>query len=97
MEHGEYYSANLSSLLTHHFDFADPHGHGLGSHAAHGPEGDTQERPAQWTDGETSYEKQKVEDVESGGHHPHHLGMDDSAAAQIIGVLILEFGVVLHR
>ena len=75
-------------LLTHRS--ADSHGHGLGSHAAHGPEGGTRDR-------EDILEKTKEDDVESNDHQPEHLNMDDSAAAHIIGVIILEFGVVLHR
>ena len=72
-------------LLIH--PFADPHGHGLGSHAAHGPEGNAQDRRIEISE--------KQSDVESGDHQPPSI--DDSAAAQIIGVMILEFGVVLHR
>lgn len=65
-----------------HFNrFIDPHGHGIGSHAAHGPEG------ADLDDKLTSSD---VEGAQS-GH------FDDSAMAQIIGVFILEFGVLLHR
>jgi zinc transporter 1/2/3 len=64
----------------------DAHGHSVGSHAAHGPEGDDQRGP--------EYSDRKVDDVES---HQQAQNMDDDAAAQIIGVFILEFGVVLHR
>jgi len=62
----------------------DPHGHGIGSHTAHGPEGDDQrsEEPEKMVDDVESLHKAK--------------GMDAAAAGQIIGVFILEFGVVLH-
>ncbi|KAJ7653132.1 ZIP-like iron-zinc transporter [Mycena polygramma] len=65
----------------------DPHGHHTASHAAHGPEG-AQTSPKANTDVEGQVN----------GHHRHaeptHL--DDSASAQIIGIAILEFGVLLH-
>jgi zinc transporter 1/2/3 len=73
---------------------ADPHGHHVGSHAAHGPEGDNQTPDTEWTDGKTTYEKQSVDDIEA---LQRQKDMDESAAAQIIGVFILEFGVILHR
>ncbi|KAF7310046.1 ZIP-like iron-zinc transporter [Mycena indigotica] len=60
----------------------DPHGHHTGSHAAHGPEG-TQTPPS---DVEEALQKPQ--------QHHHHLG--DSASAQIVGIAILEFGVLLH-
>jgi solute carrier family 39 (zinc transporter), member 1/2/3 len=71
----------------------DAHGHGVGSVAAHGPEGDDQ-RGLEQTNGNRSYEKKNIDDVES---LQVARNMDDNAAAQIIGVMILEFGVVLHR
>ena len=67
----------------------DPHGHGVGSHAAHGPEGEDQ-RGAEPRDGD----KRKADDIESLRLSSN---MDETAAAQILGVFILEFGVVLHR
>ncbi|KAJ7314413.1 ZIP-like iron-zinc transporter [Mycena albidolilacea] len=65
----------------------DPHGHYTGSHAAHGPEG-AQTPPTENGD----VEEQKHE------HHHHHelTHLDDSASAQIVGIAILEFGVLLH-
>ncbi|KAJ6494028.1 ZIP-like iron-zinc transporter [Mycena vitilis] len=65
----------------------DPHGHHAGSHAAHGPEG-TQTPPKTNSDVE----------AQENGHHDHAepTHMDDSASAQIIGIAILEFGVLLH-
>ncbi|KAF8551353.1 ZIP zinc/iron transport family [Imleria badia] len=68
-------SAKLAALGIKH----DPHGHGLGSHAAHGPEG-------------VSEDEKTTSDLEASQSHFD----DDSALAQIIGVFILEFGVLLH-
>jgi len=65
----------------------DPHGHGIGSHAAHGPEGNQDN-----ANGNKTPEK-KVDDIES---LQPEVNMDEAAAAQIIGVFILEFGVLLH-
>lgn len=71
----------------------DAHGHNVGgSHSAHGPEG--QQRAPEWTDTDMAYKKNSVDDVES---LQRQKDIDDSAAAQIIGVFILEFGVILHR
>lgn len=67
----------------------DAHGHHTGSHAAHGPE--FKEEQPQALQKEDSLEIDK----ESQGHHHGH-SFDDSAATQIIGVAILEFGVLLH-
>ncbi|KAJ7148397.1 ZIP-like iron-zinc transporter [Mycena crocata] len=67
----------------------DPHGHYTGSHAAHGPEG-AQTPPK---------EHETASDVEEQRHHHHHgelSHLDDSASAQIVGIAILEFGVLLH-
>jgi zinc transporter 1/2/3 len=55
----------------------------MGSHAAHGPEGST-EPPSKLED-----------DAEQQSIDPKFT-LDDSAAAQIIGIAILEFGVLLH-
>ncbi|KAJ6582065.1 ZIP-like iron-zinc transporter [Mycena capillaripes] len=69
----------------------DPHGHYTGSHAAHGPEG-TQTPPKE---NNTDVEAQR----EGHNHHQHHgelSHLDDSASAQIVGIAILEFGVLLH-
>ncbi|KAJ7117455.1 ZIP-like iron-zinc transporter [Mycena epipterygia] len=77
-------TAKLEKIGLNH----DPHGHHTGSHAAHGPEGD--ETPPK-----------EHGDVEEQRHdHQHHHGglshLDDSASAQIVGIAILEFGVILH-
>ncbi|KAJ7181052.1 ZIP-like iron-zinc transporter [Mycena filopes] len=60
-----------------------PHGHGLADHdAGHGHSHQPQPQP--------HHHYGDVESGESGGH------LDDSAAAQIVGIAILEFGVLLH-
>ncbi|KAI1788130.1 ZIP-like iron-zinc transporter [Ganoderma leucocontextum] len=104
----------------------DAHGHGLASHAAHGPETDRdqQKTAALSRSGELDHEKSHAshdvesfhdhdhdhapagqtfphahseKDVERGrdAHHPPS-ALTDSAAGQIIGIAILEFGVLLH-
>jgi len=93
MGHGEEpYKCN-ASLFAHFILKIDAHGHDVGSVAAHGPEGNSQRGPDQ-TNGDASYEKKNMVDVES---LQVVRKMDENAAAQIIGVMILEFGVVLHR
>ena len=103
----------------------DAHGHGLASHAAHGPETDqiAQANAAfsRNDNSDSSLHQEKSRDVESthsheqghghqtfphahsdveahgrghSHHHPHAVG--DSPASQVIGVAILEFGVLLH-
>ena len=103
----------------------DAHGHGLASHAAHGPEtdreqqktaalsrsGDGSEKEAgNGSDAESlhdhghGHERQATyphahseKDVERGRDAHHHpSALTDSAAGQIIGIAILEFGVLLH-
>jgi zinc transporter 1/2/3 len=73
-------TAKLAALGVRH----DAHGHGLGAHAAHGPEGGMMNNDSN---------SEKInEDLESGQDSKVDLG----AAGQIIGVFILEFGVLLH-
>ncbi|KAJ7625642.1 ZIP-like iron-zinc transporter [Roridomyces roridus] len=73
----------------------DPHGHFTGSHAAHGPEG-AQTPPKEAGD----VEQQSRSEEEDHGHHHHDHGHghghDSAASAQVIGIAILEFGVLLH-
>lgn len=79
----------------------DPHGHHVGSYAAHGPEADPEQDP---TSGEGS-DLEKVTKISDVGHAHHDVNTrkeisfqnDVDAMAQLIGVGILEFGVVLHR
>ncbi|KAG1728094.1 ZIP-like iron-zinc transporter [Suillus lakei] len=75
-------TAKLAALGVRH----DAHGHGLGAHAAHGPE--SRSSP----DNDSNSEKMR-EDVESAHDHTRP---DIGAAGQVIGVFILEFGVLLH-
>ncbi|KAG6909352.1 hypothetical protein DXG01_000952 [Tephrocybe rancida] len=73
-------TAKLKRLGLKH----DAHGHGVGSHVAHGPESTAQ------VEG-----KAENSDVES--QHSEQVGpMSENAMAQVIGVAILEFGVALH-
>ncbi|KAI0076574.1 ZIP-like iron-zinc transporter [Panus rudis PR-1116 ss-1] len=81
-------TATLAKIGLSH----DAHGHGIGGHAAHGPEGN---------EGAITYlpeEKEKTsDDIESA--HQHKLAVQsamDALATQLIGIAILEFGVVLH-
>ena len=83
MTHGQHFLAVIyrGTLLT---EIPDAHGHDVGgSVAAHGPEGANTEMG--------SLEKQPLDEVEKDEL------ITDTVAAQIIGVGILEFGVVLHR
>jgi len=75
-------TAKLAKIGMQH----DAHGHNVGSHTAHGPEG---------AQGSDKGEKTDVSsDVEADGQVAG--GMSDDAMTQAIGVAILEFGVVLH-
>ncbi|KAJ3517734.1 hypothetical protein NLJ89_g291 [Agrocybe chaxingu] len=76
-------TAKLSKVGVVH----DAHGHNLGGHAAHGPEGVYESGEAPPVKRETS-----SSDVESAKSHE----FEDSLSTHIIGVAILEFGVVLH-
>ncbi|EDR14053.1 ZIP-like iron-zinc transporter [Laccaria bicolor S238N-H82] len=67
----------------------DAHGHNLGSHAAHGPESKAEQAS-------TLQKEVSIEKVESGEDHHHEHSLEDSATTQLIGVAILEFGLVLH-
>ncbi|KAF4610702.1 hypothetical protein D9613_006917 [Agrocybe pediades] len=80
-------TAKLAHLGVSH----DPHGHNLGSHAAHGPETSYQPSDVGFTKNESS-----SSDIESGSEHGHDHPFSDNATTQLIGVAILEFGVVLH-
>ncbi|KAL4080539.1 Zinc/iron permease [Scleroderma citrinum] len=76
-------TAKLSALGVVH----DAHGHGLGAHAAHGPEN---VNPIQLSTNDSLSEKSDPEVAIS------KKVQDDNPLAQIIGVFILEFGVLLH-
>ncbi|KAF8262618.1 ZIP-like iron-zinc transporter [Lactarius quietus] len=78
-------TARLKKLGIHH----DAHGHHTGGVIAHGPEGSpkTDKDPQS----EAGHSVNRVDDV---GHITTMT--DDNAMAQLIGVGILEFGVILH-
>ena len=82
------------SMFSSQFNFSsDAHGHDVGSHAAHGPEGDMIDSTAA-----RDLEASTADTVNSESEkHSHKHQVLDAAASQIIGVAILEFGVVLHR
>jgi zinc transporter 1/2/3 len=77
-------TSKLSSIGKSH----DAHGHSLGSHAAHGPEANLDPTPPS--------KKESSSDIEA--TRPRHEGhtFEDNMLTQVIGVAILEFGVVLH-
>lgn len=76
------------------------HGHGLGSHSAHGPE-----RSGQCAVQETAEKAPSASDIETqvkdgstfNGEGNNAFSFDEDVLAQIVGVGILEFGVLLHR
>lgn len=68
----------------------DNHGHGLPAHASHGPEPDNTPRAS---NKELDLEAKIAIDGET--DNPDALGY--AVATQIIGIAILEFGVILHR
>jgi hypothetical protein len=97
------YIATISNLTIG--TTPDVHGHGIGAHASHGPEGTQTDLQAS-----TIEKKQSSSDIESQANQPptssdHHdkgegkdgFNFDDSVLAQMVGVGILEFGVLLHR
>ncbi|KAF5316001.1 hypothetical protein D9619_006333 [Psilocybe cf. subviscida] len=80
-------TSKLRSLGLSH----DAHGHNLGAHAAHGPEGTFSAEPSMKRESSAS-------DIEqpAANHHSHDVGLEDNVVTRVIGVGILEFGVVLH-
>lgn len=66
----------------------DPHGHSFGSHAAHGPEGNHDEI-------EVAKPEKVANDIESVSGSEEDKDWSD-ALGQMIGVAILEFGILLH-
>jgi len=95
-------TAKLKKLGIHH----DAHGHHAGGVVAHGPEGspvagptsprnpDVESMHLEKPDKGSSETGQSVNRVDGGGHIT--TVTDESAMAQLIGVGILEFGVILH-
>jgi zinc transporter 1/2/3 len=85
---------------------ADPHGHGIGGHAAHGPEsnGSPEQTPPESTDISMLDVEKQTETASHQRDHGHSNGHDHddgdvgtSPLAQLVGIAILEFGVMLHR
>ena len=90
---------------------ADPHGHmdpNNATHAAHGPEGTTKtvlSSHGAYAGDELDPEKgresslngQNLKGADTQVLSASHQSVVDSPATQIIGVMILEFGVLLHR
>ncbi|KAK7687256.1 hypothetical protein QCA50_009761 [Cerrena zonata] len=83
----------------------DAHGHGIGGHAAHGPESNHQLDPDAPTSSGNPEQIEKfpaglelnASDSKKHGHiHAHELSVVESAATQIVSITILEFGVILH-
>jgi|SRR6267142_1901033 len=74
----------------------DPHGHHVGSYAAHGPEGESGLDPASG-DGPDPEKIEKFHTAHAHDHMDSTFQTDETAMAQLIGVAILEFGVILHR
>ncbi|KAF4593376.1 high-affinity Zn(2+) transporter zrt1 [Pleurotus pulmonarius] len=72
-------TAKLAKLGLRH----DPHGHNVGSHVSHGPEGELI----------NDVEKTKADVESQDSSNPRYT---ESTMTQIIGVAILEFGVTLH-
>ncbi|KAI0272314.1 ZIP-like iron-zinc transporter [Gloeopeniophorella convolvens] len=98
-------TAKLKKLGIRH----DAHGHGVGALSAHGPESGpavssapvSGDPPSLQLDIETvafeSEKKEKSVDSDDSQVHEHdELVSDEGAAAQVIGIAILEFGVILH-
>lgn len=77
-------TAKLASIGIKH----DAHGHGMAGMAAHGPEGDADA---------ANSEKGSGRDAEIALLEESPISVVDSPLTQIIGVMILEFGVLLHR
>jgi len=97
-------SAVLSIRSTHALPSRprlDAHGHQVGSYTAHGPEGEPEPAPTS----SDSPDPEKIEKDLHVGHTHNHVDdtkgksfqTDADAMAQLIGVAILEFGVILHR
>ncbi|KAI0306097.1 ZIP-like iron-zinc transporter [Multifurca ochricompacta] len=100
-------NAKLKKLGIRH----DAHGHGVGALLAHGPEGGS--APAltsgDHSEQQPDVESMRLEKIEKksnfeSSHPPSHSDgsghgflTDEGAVAQLIGVAILEFGVILHR
>ena len=86
--------------------YLDAHGHHTGGVIAHGPEGSPEPGPTspRGPDVESMHLEKTGKDSET-GHSVNRVGdtahvkimTDEGAMGQLIGVAILEFGVILHR
>nr|AMD82963.1 zinc transporter protein ZIP1 [Russula atropurpurea] len=88
-------TAKLKKLGIHH----DPHGHAVGAYTAHGPETDSPQDHTSHDHSHSDLEKVGKDDHEhspSSDSKQELLLTDEDAMAQLIGVAILEFGVILH-
>jgi zinc transporter 1/2/3 len=83
-------TAKLRALGLSH----DPHGHAHGSHAAHGPEGE--QTTSATHSGTPTDDIEKHLDQPLSAPPQDGSGFEDSLLTRIIGIAILEFGVVLH-
>jgi zinc transporter 1/2/3 len=83
-------TAKLAKLGINH----DAHGHNTGSHAAHGPETLSPTIGPAKSKGDVASDHTGLD--EEHGHHEHGHTHSYELMAQLIGVAILEFGVVLH-
>ena len=92
-------------FITNPFSLSDPHGHGIGGVAAHGPEGLVstkiieKEKDIESGDGSLNGQDHATRHaMGTGEDHVHGpMGVVDSALTKIVGVAILEFGILLHR
>jgi len=87
-------TATLAKLGIGH----DAHGHGIGGHSAHGPEGNQPPQGDQDVEEKVTDLDESSDDLESHGVPQSTVGVAvvDAALTQILGVGILEFGVLLH-
>ncbi|KAI0033908.1 Zinc/iron permease [Vararia minispora EC-137] len=92
-------TARLKKLGVGH----DAHGHGLGAHSAHGPEAAsrTSATASITSQAEQSADEKDTEPHEQKLGHDHEIGPVEhthtqETIAQIVGIAILEFGVMLH-
>ncbi|THG95696.1 hypothetical protein EW026_g6003 [Hermanssonia centrifuga] len=87
-------TAKLASIGFSH----DAHGHGVGGMAAHGPENTSEAEGHAVLNGNdgSSSDEEKNPRVSVGDDSEIGSGVIDSALTQIIGIAILEFGILLH-
>lgn len=82
----------MAAIRSTHEVTTDPHGHDLaqaGHHSAHGPE-------AERIQPQTKEKETDSSDVEAHDEHARAREFYSTTMAQIIGVSILEFGVIFH-